>query len=233
MLSGTPYDARAMNDQALKDSGSAYEIRTRVPALRGPCPGPLDECAPTPFVGGQNGDSVTSRPPAHPARLQELQYPDRYKARSAVNRAIQRETLVRPLACERCQRARRLDGHHDDYAKPLDVRWLCRPCHTYVHPHTQKNVGPVWRWPLQATGEDIAVAMAKAREPLAAALFEFLRVEDQPVRHIAAGVRLRGEGMRGGGEARERRLGMCQQPHKSKGPGLSKGLGSGQQKRAH
>ena len=29
----------------MPESGSAYEIRTRVPALRGLCPGPLDECA--------------------------------------------------------------------------------------------------------------------------------------------------------------------------------------------
>jgi hypothetical protein len=23
--------------------------------------------------------------------------------------------------------------HHEDYSKPLEIRWLCRPCHLAVH----------------------------------------------------------------------------------------------------
>ncbi len=44
--------------------------------------------------------------------------------------------LVRPAACEMCgHRAarRRPAGHHEDYARPLDVVWLCTPCHSQVH----------------------------------------------------------------------------------------------------
>jgi hypothetical protein len=47
----------------------------------------------------------------------------------------------------------------------LKVRWLCRACHAYVHPKTQKNLGPVWAWPMQATGDEMAVAMHRARLP--------------------------------------------------------------------
>lgn len=31
--------------------------------------------------------------------------------------------------CESCGEAKPLDGHHEDYSKPLEVVWLCRPCH--------------------------------------------------------------------------------------------------------
>lgn len=36
-------------------------------------------------------------------------------------------------ACEVCGRTRNVDAHHDDYAKPLDVRWLCRSHHRKLH----------------------------------------------------------------------------------------------------
>ena len=34
--------------------------------------------------------------------------------------------------CERCGVAR-ADRHHDDYTRPLDIRWLCRRCHIAEH----------------------------------------------------------------------------------------------------
>lgn len=40
--------------------------------------------------------------------------------------------------CEVCG-AKVVDAHHDDYAKPLDVRWLCRSHHREHHERTDKT----------------------------------------------------------------------------------------------
>lgn len=58
------------------------------------------------------------------------------KARAAVHYAVKTGRIVKPSACERCGEAHaRLEAHHWDYHEELDVRWLCPPCHSIVHPH--------------------------------------------------------------------------------------------------
>jgi ribosomal protein S27AE len=52
-------------------------------------------------------------------------------AHSAVQGAL-RAGKLKPSPCESCGAAE-VDAHHDDYAKPLDVRWLCRLCHAAHH----------------------------------------------------------------------------------------------------
>lgn len=54
-------------------------------------------------------------------------------ARVAVNNAIRDGRLVRG-PCVECG-ATPAEGHHDDYTKPLEVRWLCRRCHNEWHKH--------------------------------------------------------------------------------------------------
>lgn len=48
-----------------------------------------------------------------------------------VAKAIKGGVLTR-LPCEVCA-AGKADAHHDDYSKPLDVRWLCRSHHQQHH----------------------------------------------------------------------------------------------------
>lgn len=63
------------------------------------------------------------------------------RARAVINHAVSRGELVRPSACEECSGPGReykdgragIHAHHDDYSKPLEVRWLCGNCHDAVH----------------------------------------------------------------------------------------------------
>lgn len=58
-------------------------------------------------------------------------HPERYAAQVAVKNAVKRGELVRqPCACGRTDD---VEAHHDDYKRPLDVAWLCPPCHKRRH----------------------------------------------------------------------------------------------------
>ena len=51
-----------------------------------------------------------------------------------VNNAIRDSKLIKIHECENChEKEKRIHGHHDDYAFPLSVRWLCSKCHTAWH----------------------------------------------------------------------------------------------------
>jgi len=52
-----------------------------------------------------------------------------HRASRQVQLAIMRGDLVRPDICSQCGQRRKIDAAHADYSRPLDVTWLCRPCH--------------------------------------------------------------------------------------------------------
>lgn len=59
-------------------------------------------------------------------------------SRSKTARAIKTGKIVKK-PCEICGKEP-ADAHHDDYSKPLDVRWLCKPHHYELHKlERQKN----------------------------------------------------------------------------------------------
>lgn len=87
-------------------------------------PGPRGADNPN-WKGGISKDNM------HYKRLQEERYPERCAARRAVGNAIRKGQLVRE-PCKYCGDLPTV-GHHPDYSKPLDVVWLCRPCHRAEH----------------------------------------------------------------------------------------------------
>lgn len=57
-------------------------------------------------------------------------------AHSAVSHAIKMKTLIK-MPCEICGNVN-AQAHHDDYSKPLDVRWLCVKHHNQHHVEMRK-----------------------------------------------------------------------------------------------
>lgn len=58
-----------------------------------------------------------------------------------------------PKPCEKCGVAHpRINAHHEDYLRPLDVTWLCPKCHRRRHASIQRGVtlaeflSPEWVW---------------------------------------------------------------------------------------
>ena len=47
--------------------------------------------------------------------------------------AVKTGRIVKPDACVKCGAGGRIEGHHEDYCKPLDVLWLCVECHVALH----------------------------------------------------------------------------------------------------
>lgn len=89
------------------------------------------------------------------ARARKLRYsqnhrdPIKQAARQSVKNAIASGLISVPDGCETCgQCPKRTDGaravqaHHDDYAKPLVVRWLCAKCHTAWHKENDAALPP-------------------------------------------------------------------------------------------
>lgn len=63
-----------------------------------------------------------------------------HNVHAAVNRALRRGLLARPGNCERCgAKEDRIEAHHDDYEKPLEVMWLCVACHRVRHQELERE----------------------------------------------------------------------------------------------
>lgn len=58
----------------------------------------------------------------------------RRNIRRRVSEAVQTGELLRPATCSRCGAGDvKIQGHHHDYTRVLDVEWVCIPCHQKIH----------------------------------------------------------------------------------------------------
>jgi hypothetical protein len=64
-------------------------------------------------------------------------------AQNKLEKAVLRGRLSKLTTCERCGKTpppfkdgrSPIQAHHFDYSKPLEVHWLCQPCHHKEHQH--------------------------------------------------------------------------------------------------
>lgn len=58
---------------------------------------------------------------------------EEWNAKARVRYAMLTGKISRPNSCSHCGYGCKPQAHHDDYSKPLDVRWLCVSCHRRLH----------------------------------------------------------------------------------------------------
>ena len=66
-------------------------------------------------------------------------YPERRNAFAAVHEATYKGRMVRPDTCSKCGESGYIVAHHDDYNKPLDIRWLCLSCDRQLHAELKRR----------------------------------------------------------------------------------------------
>lgn len=78
--------------------------------------------------------------------------------------AVQRGDIERPSVCSHCggnephrTSNRTIHGHHEDYAKPLAIMWLCGRCHESLHYEADS--------PVRTAQPPIAIYTLASKEP--------------------------------------------------------------------
>lgn len=70
--------------------------------------------------------------------------PNHKNANEAVSLALQVGAIRNPGICYGCgcdSSEHRIEAHHHDYSKPLDIIWLCTPCHRRMDAQRREREG--------------------------------------------------------------------------------------------
>ncbi len=60
-------------------------------------------------------------------------HPHYVECHKEYNLAIRSGMLIKPENCMLCNKEGKVEGHHHNYSKPLDVVWVCTKCHRDIH----------------------------------------------------------------------------------------------------
>jgi ribosomal protein S27AE len=69
-------------------------------------------------------------------------WPEQARAKWLVQTAVRRKKIQKPSCCQRCGQpfpAGKLQAHHHDYSRPLNVSWYCDKCHKAVHKELEEG----------------------------------------------------------------------------------------------
>ncbi|MEQ1952493.1 hypothetical protein [Mesorhizobium sp. CN2-181] len=75
----------------------------------------------------------------HSQRAWDASHPKATWAHAALRSAVRRGLII-PEGCAVCGDPS-AEGHHDDYDKPMQVRWLCRGHHQAEHRRLRQGGG--------------------------------------------------------------------------------------------
>lgn len=85
-----------------------------------------------------------------------MKNPTHYNANKVVEQAIIAGEMIRPDHCSICgcgADEHRIEAHHENYSKPLDIIWCCTPCHRALDMKRRKGEN------LKPTGSQVETIM--------------------------------------------------------------------------
>jgi len=71
------------------------------------------------------------------SKIERKKYPKKIRARMIANKKI---IISEKKMCEICKNNKAEHRHHKDYQKPLEVRFVCIPCHSKLHKINRGNI---------------------------------------------------------------------------------------------
>ena len=66
-------------------------------------------------------------------RRRRSEHPEKHSAHDKLHAAVKSGKIIKAKFCQVCHSESKLEGHHEDYSKPLDVIWMCDQCHKRRH----------------------------------------------------------------------------------------------------
>ena len=82
--------------------------------------------------------TTKGRMSARQANEKKRRWPKENRVKAKTNWAVARGLLARPNFCSLCGGNGKILAHHPDYDKPLEVIWVCYPCHHLLHAHNSQ-----------------------------------------------------------------------------------------------